>query len=116
NLASLLLHHGIGDSPTVDRSLEHSLIYALLEIGDADSVMRYGYGNGTGPALMIRDALIALDQMPGGNLKSTQVLPLLVSTNALLKETALWIIGRHPDWGGEMARWIQDWFKEISST
>src|SRR6185436_7814709 len=47
---------------------------------------------------------------------STQVLPLLVSTNALLKETALWIIGRHPDWGGEMARWIQDWFKEISST
>ena len=66
--------------------------------------MRFGYGNGSGPALMIRAALIALDQMPGGNLKSTKVVPLLASTNALLNETAVWIVGHHPEWGGEMAR------------
>ncbi|HEY0549197.1 MAG TPA: PVC-type heme-binding CxxCH protein [Verrucomicrobiae bacterium] len=116
NLASGLLHHGIGDSPELDRSLEHSLIYALIEIGDAESTLRYGYGNGSGPALMTRAALLALDQMPEANLKSGQLLPLLTSTNALLKEAALWIIGHHPEWGAEMAKWIQDRFKEISST
>ncbi len=116
NLAPLLLHHGIGDSLEIDRSFEHSLIYALLEIGDADGVMRFGYGNGEGPLLMIRDALIALDQMPGGNLKAQQVLPLLNSSYAPLKETAVWIAARHPEWGGEMARWIRDWFMERSAT
>ncbi len=116
NLASLLLPFGIGDATKMDRSLEHSLIYALLEIGDANSVLRYGYGNGSGPALMIRDALIALDQMPGDNLKPAQVVPLLASTNALLKESASWIVAHHPEWGGEVARWIQDWFRPISST
>jgi putative heme-binding domain-containing protein len=108
NLGSLLLNFGIGDATELERPLEHSLIYALLEIGDADRTLRFGYGNGSGPALRVRAALIALDQMPGGNLKSAQVVPLLASTNSLLKETAVWIIGRHPEWGGEMARWIHE--------
>ncbi len=116
NLAPLLLHHGIGDATSLDRSLEHSLIYALLEIGDAETVRRFGYGNGSGPALMTRAALLALDQMPGGNLKSAHVIPLLHSVNPPLRQTAMAILGRHPEWGGEMARWIQDWFRPVSST
>ena len=98
---------------SLDRSLEHALIYALIETGDATATAR---GLQAEDAATRRVALIALDQMPGGDLKSDQVIPLLASTNALLKETALWIIGHHPEWGGEMARWIQDWFKPISST
>jgi putative heme-binding domain-containing protein len=116
NLVSLLLNFGIGAAATPDRSLEHSVIYASLEIGDADSTLRFGYGNGSGSPLRVRAALLALDQMPGGNLKSAQVVPLLASTNVPLRDTAVWIIGRHPEWGDEMARWIQDWFREISST
>ncbi len=116
NMVGGLLAHGIGNQSEVERAFEHSLIYALIEIGDAETTMRYGSGNGSGPALMTRAALIALEQMPGGNLKSKEVVPLLASTNALVKDTAIWIMGRHPEWGGEMARWIQNWFKEISST
>ncbi len=115
NMVSFLLAHGIGDQPEVERSFEHSLIYALIEIGDAEATMRFG-GNGSGPALMTRAALLALDQMPGGNLKPAQVVPLLASTNALLKDTALWIIARHPEWGGEVARWIHNRFTFASST
>ena len=116
NLASLVLHQGFGDSRSVDRALEHSLIYALLEIGDADSVMRFGYGNGSGPALMTRAALIALDQLPHSGLKSGQVTPLLSSGDAPLRQATLWIISHHPEWGGEIAAWIQDRFKSIPST
>ena len=108
NLAPSLLHTGIGDSLTVDRSFEHSLIYALLEIGDVDGVLRFGYGNGSDPALMIRDALIALDQMPGGNLKAEQVTPFLDSSYAPLKETAVWIAARHPDWSPSIARFLRE--------
>ncbi|HWN95567.1 MAG TPA: PVC-type heme-binding CxxCH protein, partial [Methylomirabilota bacterium] len=96
-----------------DRALEHALTYALIETADPI---------GTAKALSSEDpvqqriALIALDQMAGGQLKSMQVVPWLASTNALLKETAFWIISHRLEWGGEMARWIQEWFKEISST
>jgi putative heme-binding domain-containing protein len=54
--------------------------------------------------------------MPNGGLKAETVFPFLSSQNALLKDTALWIINYRPEWGGEVARWIQDWFREISST
>jgi putative membrane-bound dehydrogenase-like protein len=102
----------VKDGTSLDRPLEHSIAYALIEIGDAAKAAR---GLQASDAATRRVALIALDQMSGANLKPDQITPLLASTNALLKETALWIIGRHPEWGGEMARWIQDWFKPISS-
>jgi putative heme-binding domain-containing protein len=97
----------------IDRVFEHALIYALIEIGDVTGTAA---GLKSENPATRRATLIALDQMSGGGLKPGQVVPLLASTNALLNETALWVIGRHPEWGGEMARWIQDWFKEISST
>ena len=70
-----------------DRVLDHSLTYALIEIADP---------KGTA-------ALIALDQMDGGELKSEKVTPLLASSDPLLKQTASWIISHHPKWGGALA-------------
>ena len=46
--------------------------------------------------------------MPGGNLKPEQVIPLLASTNALLKQTANWIISHHPEWGDALAQRFDD--------
>ena len=121
---------------TAARVLDHSFIFALIEIGNAQSVRsvlskvsdpsKRKPDSGLVPPMseqeidlawknMHRAALIALDQMPDGNLGPEEVVPLLASTNSLLKETALWVIGHNPDLGGEMARWIQDWFKPISS-
>jgi putative membrane-bound dehydrogenase-like protein len=97
----------------LDRSLEHSITYALIETGDSLGTVR---GLKTDDAATRRVAVMALDQMPNGGLKAETVIPLLASTNALLRDTAFWVISHHPKWGGEMARWIQEWFKPISST
>ena len=89
----------------VDRPLAHSLIYALIEIADpkatAAGLVRRE------PAIR-RAALVALDQMEGGGLAPEDVTPLLASTEPMLKETASWIAGRHPEWAGAMAGFLRE--------
>ena len=51
----------------------------------------------------LRAALVALDQMDGGGLDPKFVAGLLASADAGLKETASWIVGRHPEWAGALA-------------
>ncbi|MBA4150317.1 MAG: HEAT repeat domain-containing protein [Verrucomicrobia bacterium] len=86
-----------------DRALEHSLIYALIELNDPEST-----AHGLTNAATQRGALIALDQMENGGLKPEQVTPFLTSTNAKLKETASWIASRHPEWGPALAGFFRD--------
>jgi putative membrane-bound dehydrogenase-like protein len=88
-----------------DRALEHSLTYALIEIGDRDSTAA---GLKSQNVRTRRAALTALDQMADGGLKAETVAAELASKNAQLKETAWWIAGRHPDWGGAVAGFLRD--------
>lgn len=105
----------IGDSSAVpylleaartyhDRVLEHSLIFALIEIGDARQ---------TRPGLasdfphVHRAALVALDQMEGARLAASDVAPLLSSTHTELSDTAWWIAERHPEWGATLADYFR---------
>lgn len=87
----------------VDRILEHSVIYALIEINDPQA---------TGAALHAqssrsrRAALIALDQMDNHTLQPDAVVPLLDSSDAVLKETGWWVAGHHPEWGDALARFF----------
>jgi putative membrane-bound dehydrogenase-like protein len=105
----------IGDSAAVpalleavgkptDRALEHSLTYALTEIGD-----RAGAAAGlrSANALTRRAALTALDQMEGGRLDAATVARELTAADPKLKETAWWIAGRHPEWGGHLAGFLR---------
>jgi putative membrane-bound dehydrogenase-like protein len=88
-----------------DRILEHSLTFALIEIADPVATRaRLAGGN----ASIRRAALIALDQMSGGGLDPKSVASLLSSPDALLKQTASWIIGRHQDWGDALAGILHD--------
>jgi putative membrane-bound dehydrogenase-like protein len=84
-----------------DRVLEHSLLYALIEI-DRPAETALGL-EGRGQK---RAALIALDQMEGGGLQASQVTPLLVSPDPELKRTGSWLIGHHPEWAGELAGFL----------
>jgi putative membrane-bound dehydrogenase-like protein len=88
-----------------DRALEHSLTYALIEIGDRDSV---AVGLKSDNARVRRAVLTALDQMPGGKLDAATVMPELTASDPALKETAWWIAGRHPEWGSELAGVLRD--------
>ena len=89
----------------LDRTLEHSLIYALIEVGNTEFSAKCLKSESLAN---VRGNLIALDQMPGGNLKPEQVTPLLASTNALLKQTANWIISHHPEWAVALAGFLKE--------
>jgi putative heme-binding domain-containing protein len=97
-----ILLEALGEKP--DRFLEHSLIYALIEIADKESTT--DDLKSTNP-LTRRAALIALDQMDGGKLDVKTVATELSSTDPALKETAVWIVGRHPEWGGDLAEYLR---------
>ncbi len=78
-----------------DRVLEHSLIYAIIEIGNGEAVRPFA---SKGSSVTRRAALIALDQMPAVTLEPDLVVPLLASDDPVLKQTAAWIFERHPEW------------------
>jgi putative membrane-bound dehydrogenase-like protein len=84
----------------VDRCLEHAITYALIEIADRD---------GTAAALtnvnplVRRLALVALDQMPDVKVPAKAALAEFAWPDAAQRQTAAWIAGRHPEWGGELA-------------
>ena len=89
---------------TDDRALVHSLIYALIEIAAPDAT-RAGLSSASAQAR--RAALIALDQMEPQNLKPDAIVPLLSSADPLISQTAEWIAGKHPEWGGELAGYFR---------
>ena len=83
-----------------ERILEHSLTYALIEIGDRKGTEA---GLSSENPRTIKAAMVALDQMAGGRLAPTFVAGLLASADQGLKETAAWIVGRHSDWAPALA-------------
>jgi putative membrane-bound dehydrogenase-like protein len=83
-----------------DRILEHAVIFALMEIAKPDAIRR-GFENST--AFTRRAALIALDQVRPSAIKSADVIPHLLSSDALLRDTSRWVAGHHPDWGTELS-------------
>ena len=83
-----------------DRALEHSMIYAMIEIGDAKAI-RAGLTDKDPKAH--RAALIALSQLEPDDLTAEDVLPLLTDSARPLRDAAWWIAERRPDWGGQIA-------------
>src|SRR5205085_1653375 len=88
-----------------DRALENSLTFALIEIADAKGTSR---GLDSKNVLTRRAALVALDQMDGGGLEPRAVARELGSPHPVLKETASWIVGRHPEWGETLAGFLRE--------
>lgn len=99
--------------PELDRALEHAIIYALIEIGDASATAK---GLVSENPRVQRAALIALDQIPGGGVQPDQVLARLDSAEPLLKETANWLVSRHPEWGGVLAGWFEQQLSAVQAT
>jgi putative membrane-bound dehydrogenase-like protein len=87
-----------------DRVLEHSLSYALVEIGDPAGTAE---GLRADSAFTKRAALIAIDQMDGGALEASTIIPLLTSPDDTLRGTASWIISHRPEWGGALAGYLR---------
>ncbi|HEX4142470.1 MAG TPA: PVC-type heme-binding CxxCH protein [Pirellulales bacterium] len=85
----------------VDRFVEHSLIYALIEIGDPESTRA---ALRSANSAVRRAGMIALDQMPGGNLEARLVIAELGASDPRMQDAGWWIVSRHPQqWGGLLA-------------
>lgn len=89
-----------------DRFLEHALIYALIQIDHHDKTV--AFLNDFNPAAR-RAALIALDQMPSGNLTRDELAAQLNTDNQALVKTALDIVASRPKWAGEIVGLLREW-------
>jgi putative membrane-bound dehydrogenase-like protein len=89
-----------------DRFLDHSLIYALIVIADRRATL---VGLSDPSPRVRRGALIALDQMDGGDVAREDVVPLVGTTDAALQKAVFSVIARHPDWAGAVAGLLQQW-------
>ncbi len=89
----------------LDRTFEHSVIYALIELAASRE---------TAPGLARsnprtrRAALLAIDQMDGGGLEPAAVAELITSNEPQLREAASSILARHGDWAGKLAPWLRE--------
>ncbi len=91
-----------------DRVLQHSIIYALIELANPRATRK---GLTAKAPKTVAAALIALDQMSGGDLKPADVMPHLGAADDTLRQTARWVILQHPDWGGELSEWLKSQLK-----
>src|SRR5207249_3245707 len=70
-----------------DRIFQHSIIYALIELAD-HAATRQGLAKSP---KTIAAALIALDQMSGGDIKASDVIPHLGASDETLRQAAGWV-------------------------
>ena len=97
----LSLTCSLSPAAPLDRVLEHSVTYALIEINDPAATAS---GLQAPARARKRAALIALDQMDrhalAGRARSSRC-----STQPIrvLKDTAWWVAGHHPEWGDALA-------------
>lgn len=83
-----------------DRFLEHSIVFALIEINNAEATAK---GLASDSPVVGRGAMIALDQMAAKGLTAEQLAGRLWSGDARTREAAVWIAGRHGEWGEALA-------------
>ncbi len=81
----------------LDRTLEHALIFALIEIDDPVATAR---GLSHPRPSVRRGALLALDQLAASPLTAEQVLPLLDENDEPLRRAALMVVASRPAWSG----------------
>ena len=88
----------------VDTLIADSMCRTLIDIG-APVETRSGLKSNSDATK--RAALIALDQMDGGDLKAMEVVPFLSATDERLRLAAGWVLSRHSEWGEELAGWFR---------
>lgn len=93
-----------------DRFENHAIIYALISIDEPEGVLA-ALKNNSDPVL--ETALIALDQMPSGELNAAQVTAYFDHTS--LRRTALWVASHHPEWSAEMIGYLRKKLNKLAS-
>ncbi|CAK8993403.1 Arylsulfatase [Durusdinium trenchii] len=88
----------------VDRTEEHAILYALIELGDVDALGPY---LAAASPVQRRGALIAISELDDSVLDSKTVLACATADDVPLSRTAIEILSEHPEWaeaGAEVIR------------
>ena len=93
------------------RSLDHTFIHALIELGQADPLI--SFLKTAAPPAALRAALVAADQQAGSPLQPRDVLPWLQSGPGPLPQTAGWIISHRPAWGDALAAFFRERLQQL---
>lgn len=94
-----------------DRFLEHSLIYALIEIDDYEKLRPLLSSENSE---VLRGVLWALEEMPSSKLEVLDVLPFLTSDDPALSETTFTIVSRHHEWDAALANQFFRWKGDLN--
>lgn len=94
-----------------DRSHEHALIYALIQMGADPAMLKKTLHRSDNPGIR-KVALIALSQIQGDFLDATDIVALLDSKSDRLREAAIWVAGFHPEWGSGLADHFESQLKQ----
>lgn len=91
-----------------DRSADHALIYALMQI---NSPAQTRSGLLADHVETRRVALLALDQMAAGSLTADEVMQVIARGGTGIMPAALQILERHPDWDSAVATLLSQWIE-----
>ncbi len=86
-----------------DHVLHHSLTHALIEMGDPifpSDAVRYK------SSAVRRSVLMANEYQTEAHPGWASVRDDLADPEAELRETAWWVVGRHPEWGNDLAKYL----------
>lgn len=97
------------ESPKLDRHLEHTIVHALLKIGETSTLLA---ALDMPQPSVVRNALVVLSQRDGVTLKPDDTFPLLTSNDQLLQQEAMRVIGEHPQWVEQTQQQLSLWLAE----
>jgi putative membrane-bound dehydrogenase-like protein len=86
-----------------DRALDHSLTYALIELGENTALRDAAMSQNT---RVQRAALVALDQS-GAKLDPQTIINHLDDADSALRDSARWIASRHTEWDTELIVYLR---------
>jgi putative membrane-bound dehydrogenase-like protein len=89
--------------PANDRALDHSLTYALIEIGENQALRDAARSDN--PRVR-RAAIVALDQT-GAQLEPETIIATLDDADAAVRDSARWIASRHPEWDTQLSAYLR---------
>ncbi|QEG41652.1 PVC-type heme-binding CxxCH protein [Roseimaritima ulvae] len=100
---------------SIDRSEQHAIVYALIEIGDAAGLRRampeLTDASSAGQQAAWRGAVMALDQIDGADLKFDELVAGFSVDSKACQQTAVRIAEKHPQWQTKIVALLAAWFQ-----
>lgn len=93
---------------TIDRSEQHAITYAMIELNDAQAILRAWQSLPQPNAVQSASVITAIDQIDPASLDPGDVFPFLTAGDESLRQAALRIVTSRRDWDNRILRWLSE--------